>query len=134
MVDSLIYFLFQSVLHNLCNKGCGMYYRVCRMMHIKDPLLLIVKIAQIMAAGFFSCYFGGLLRLTPNNHKCVIKWNTSFDMPTLWNICHKHLLYHQASSLSPSLLPPPPPPHIISIQTWYQGRIVYKQILNQQNI
>ena len=24
-------------LHNWCNKGCGMYYPVCGMMHIKEP-------------------------------------------------------------------------------------------------
>ena len=36
-------FLFQSVLHDWCNKGCGMYYPVCGMMHIKEPLLLIGK-------------------------------------------------------------------------------------------
>ena len=28
MVDSLSYFSFQSVLHDWCNKGHGMYYRV----------------------------------------------------------------------------------------------------------
>ena len=27
--------------HNWCNKGCGMCYPVCGMVHIKDPLLLI---------------------------------------------------------------------------------------------
>ena len=42
-VDALSYFSFQPVLHNWCNKGCGMYYPVCGMMHIKEPLLLIGK-------------------------------------------------------------------------------------------
>ena len=37
----LSYFLFQLVLHDWCNKGCGMYYPVCGMVHIKDPLMLI---------------------------------------------------------------------------------------------
>ena len=37
------YFLFQPVLHDWCNKGCGMYYPVCGMVHIKEPLLLIEK-------------------------------------------------------------------------------------------
>ena len=41
MVDPLGYFSFQPVLHNWCNKGCGMCYPVCGMMHIKEPLLLI---------------------------------------------------------------------------------------------
>ena len=36
-------FLFQSVIHNWCNKGHGMYYPVCEMRHIKEPLLLIRK-------------------------------------------------------------------------------------------
>ena len=40
MVDSLSYFSFQSVLHDWCNKGHGMCYPVCGMMHIKEPLLL----------------------------------------------------------------------------------------------
>ena len=41
MVEPLSYFLFQPVLHDWCNKGCGMCYPVCGMMHIKEPLLLI---------------------------------------------------------------------------------------------
>ena len=41
MVDPLSYFLFQPVLHNWCNKHHGMYYTVCRMVHIKELLLLI---------------------------------------------------------------------------------------------
>ena len=47
MVDPLSYFSFQPVLHDWCNKGCGMCYPVCGMMHIKEhikePLLLIGK-------------------------------------------------------------------------------------------
>ena len=31
------YFSFQPVLHDWCNKGCGMCYPVCRMVHLKDP-------------------------------------------------------------------------------------------------
>ena len=42
-VDPLSYFSFQPVLHNWCNKGCGMCYPVCGMVHIKEPLLLINK-------------------------------------------------------------------------------------------
>ena len=41
MVDPLSYFSFQPVLHDWCNKGHGMCYPVCGMMHIKEPLLLI---------------------------------------------------------------------------------------------
>ena len=43
MVDPLNYFSFQPVLHNWCNKGHGMCYPVCGMVHIKEPLLLIRK-------------------------------------------------------------------------------------------
>ena len=43
MVNPLRYFSFQQVLHDWCNKGRGMYYPVCGMMHIKEPLLLIGK-------------------------------------------------------------------------------------------
>ena len=37
------YFSFQPVLHDWCNKGHGMCYPVCGMVHIKEPLLLIDK-------------------------------------------------------------------------------------------
>ena len=43
MVDPLSYFSFQPVLHDWCNKGCGMYYPVCGMVHIKEPFQLIDK-------------------------------------------------------------------------------------------
>ena len=36
-------FSFQPVLHDWCNKGRGMCYPVCGMVHIKEPLLLIGK-------------------------------------------------------------------------------------------
>ena len=35
MVDPLGYFSFQPVLHDWCNKGSGMCYPVCGMVHIK---------------------------------------------------------------------------------------------------
>ena len=38
-----IYFSFQPVLHDWCNKGRGICYPVCGMVHIKEPLLLIEK-------------------------------------------------------------------------------------------
>ena len=40
-VNQLSYFSFQPVLHDWCNKGCGMCCPVCGMLHIKEPLLLI---------------------------------------------------------------------------------------------
>ena len=42
-VDLMSYFSFQPVLHDCCNKGRGMCYPVCGMVHIKEPLLLIRK-------------------------------------------------------------------------------------------
>ena len=41
--DPLSYFLFQPVLHDWNNKGRGMYYPDCGMVHTKEPLLLIGK-------------------------------------------------------------------------------------------
>ena len=40
-IDPLSYFSLQPVHYDWCNKGRGMYYPVCGMMHIKEPLLLI---------------------------------------------------------------------------------------------
>ena len=60
-VDPLSYFSFQPVLQDRCNKGCGMYYPVCGMMYIKEPLLLIGKSSPMAAAGFLSCYLSGPL-------------------------------------------------------------------------
>ena len=51
-VDPLSYFLFQPVLHDWCNKGRGMCYPVCGMVHIKDPLLLIDKSSLCGGSGF----------------------------------------------------------------------------------
>ena len=45
-------FLFQPVLHDWCNKRCGMFYPVCGMVHIKEPLLLIGKSSPCGGRGF----------------------------------------------------------------------------------
>ena len=61
-VDPLSYFLFQPVLHDWCNKGCGMCNPVCGMVHIKEPLLSIKKtVAHVAAAGFLSRSLNGPL-------------------------------------------------------------------------
>ena len=52
MVDPLSYFLFQPVLHDWFNKGCGMCHIVCGMMHIKEPLLLMGKSSPCGGTGF----------------------------------------------------------------------------------
>ena len=46
------YFSFQPVLQAWFNKGCGMHYPVCGMMHIKEPLLLIGKSSPCGGSGF----------------------------------------------------------------------------------
>ena len=51
-VDPLSYFSFQPVLHDWCNKGRGMCYPVCGMVHIKEPLLLIDKSSLCCGSGF----------------------------------------------------------------------------------
>ena len=56
MVDPLSYFFIQPVLHDWCNKGRGMCYPVCGMVHIKEPLQL-----NVAAAGFLSRYLSGPL-------------------------------------------------------------------------
>ena len=54
-----VYFSFQPVIHDWCNKGRGMCYPVCGMMHIKEPLLLIDKSSLCGTAGFLSHYQNG---------------------------------------------------------------------------
>ena len=53
MVDPLSYFSFQTVLHDWCNKACGMCYPVYEMMHIKVHLLPIGKSSPCGGSGFF---------------------------------------------------------------------------------
>ena len=56
-ITSLKYFYkdflnYQPVLHDWCNKGCGMCHPVCGMVHIKEPLLLIGKSSPCGGSGF----------------------------------------------------------------------------------
>ena len=48
-VDPLSYFSFQPVFHDYCS---SMYYPVCGMVHIKEPLLLIGKSSPCGGSGF----------------------------------------------------------------------------------
>ena len=70
-VDPLSYFSFQPVLHDWCNKGRGMCYPVCGMVHIKEPLLIIDKSSLCGGSGFpFSLSEWSLtICLTPYNRK-----------------------------------------------------------------
>ena len=60
-----------KVLHDSCNKGRGMCYPVCGMVHIKEPLLLIGKSRLCGDSGFpFSLSEWSLtICLTPYNRK-----------------------------------------------------------------
>ena len=51
-VNPLSYFSFQPVLHDWCNKDCGMCYPVWGMAHIKEPLLVIGKNSLCGASRF----------------------------------------------------------------------------------
>ena len=70
-VDPLSYFSFQPVLHDLCNKGHGLCYPVCGMVHIKEPLLLLDKSSPCGSSGFpFSLSEWSLtICLTPYNRR-----------------------------------------------------------------
>ena len=48
------------VFHDWCNKGCGMCYPICGMVHITEPLLLIGKSSHV-AQQVFSHYLNGHL-------------------------------------------------------------------------
>ena len=45
-------FLVPASDHDWCNKGRGMCYPVCGMVHIKEPLLLIDKSSLSGGSGF----------------------------------------------------------------------------------
>ena len=72
MMYPLSYFSFQPVLHDWCNKGRGMCYPVCGMVHIKEPLLLIDKSSLCGDSGFpfsLSEWSLTILCLTPYNRR-----------------------------------------------------------------
>ena len=48
----LSYSTFQPVFYDWCTKGRGMYFPVCGMEHIKEPLLLIGKSSPCGSSGF----------------------------------------------------------------------------------
>ena len=48
----LSYFSIQPVLHDWFNKGYGMCYPACEIVHIKEPLLLIGKSSPCGGSGF----------------------------------------------------------------------------------
>ena len=79
-VDPLSYFSFQPVLHDWCNKGNVVCAILSGMVHIKEPLLLIVKSSLCGSSRFpFSLSeWSFTICPTPNNRKikcveCVVK-------------------------------------------------------------
>ena len=68
-VNPLSYFSFQPVFHDWSNKGRGMCYPVCGMVHIKEPLLLIDKSSLCGGSGFLFLLSEWSLTicLTPHN-------------------------------------------------------------------
>ena len=90
-VDPLSYFSFQPMLHDWCNKGRGMCYPVCGMVHIKEPLLLIGKSSPCGGSGFpfsLSEWSFTIICPTPYNRtflkcvECAVKLNISFLLPS----------------------------------------------------
>ena len=74
-------FSLQPVLYDWCNKGHGMCYPVCGMVHIKDPLLLIIKSSACGGSSRFPLLLSEWpfsIHPTPYNHECVVKYNISF--------------------------------------------------------
>ena len=73
MVDALSYFSFQSVLHDWCNKGCGVCHVVCGMWDdvFKEPLLLIDKSSLCGSSRFLLLLseWSFTVCLTPYNRK-----------------------------------------------------------------
>ena len=61
MVDPLSYLLFQPVLHDWCNKSCGVCCPVSGMLHIKEPLLLIEKSSPCSGSSRFPLSLSGPL-------------------------------------------------------------------------
>ena len=66
MVDPFNYFSFQPVYHDWINKGSGMCYPVCGMVHIKVPLLLIKKSSPCSGGSRFPLTIRMVLYHMPN--------------------------------------------------------------------
>ena len=89
--------LFQPVVHDWCNKGHGMCYPVCGMMHIKEPLLLIRKSNPCGDSGFpvtlSECSF--TICLTPYNCKYnVLSASLNNTFPSFLNRWYNMVLSH----------------------------------------
>ena len=63
-----------------------MYYPVCGMVHIKEPLLLIERVAHVTAAGFLSRYLNGPLPYVQCHIKTIFK-NVLSMFPSFLFLC-----------------------------------------------
>ena len=97
------YFSFQPVLHDWCNKGCGMCYPVYGMVHIKKPLLLIGKSSLCGGSGFLMPYnrkynvlSGSLNKTLPSFLPCCCTWN-AVRMTELSSSCRVRALTQGSS-------------------------------------
>ena len=67
MVEPLSYLSFHAVFHDLYDKGRGMCYPICEMMHIKQSLFCRKRVAKVVvAAGFLSGYLNDHLDVRPS--------------------------------------------------------------------
>ena len=68
--------------HNWCNKGRGMCYPVCGMVHVKDPLLLIENSSPCGSSRFplLLSELSFTICLMPYNRK--ICWSVSLNKTT----------------------------------------------------
>ena len=85
-VGPLSYFSFQPVLHDWCNKGRGMCYPVCGVVHIKEPLLLIEKSSLCGGSRFplSLSEWSFTICLTPYNRKLnVLRVSLNKTFPSL---------------------------------------------------
>ena len=70
-MDPLSYFSFQPVLHDWCNKGHGMCYPVCGMVHIKESSGFSGYQYELMK--FKSDVFGGYLLFIRTRCSSVVR-------------------------------------------------------------
>ena len=94
-VDPFSYFSFQPVLHNWCNKGRGMCYPVCGMVHIKEPLLLIGKSSLCGGSRFPLSQSEWFFTICPTPYTGKLNvFSVSLikhSLPYKWYICDRKL-------------------------------------------
>ena len=107
MVDLLCYFSFQPMQHDWINKGHGMCYPVYRMVHIKDPLLLMKKGSPCSGGSRFplllskwSCTICHIILNKMFFLSFLSKWSFTILLYMCW--VHRKILYFLPLLLSQS--------------------------------